>query len=147
MKKILFFLMASIIAYGAIAQTPTYILSNTKAQVVKSLTTTNATATTIATVTPIDDEVGIVRIEIVGMATDTLAGVTGCISYRYIKSGGTLTLGSVVTHNTIVADSELSGATFSASAVSNNIAVRVTGVLDETIYWKALITRMAVQSP
>lgn len=106
---------------------------------VKKVTTTDATATTAASLTLTNNEVGVITIKVIGFRADTVAGVTGVRTYRYKKVGGTLALGSVIETQAIVADSDVTGATFSASASSNNILVKVTGVAGKTIYWDVIV--------
>ncbi len=144
MKKFIIGLLLSVTLVSAFSQ-PVFINRNPSEQIVRKVTTTNATATTVYTVAADSNEVGFIKIKAIGFSPDSVAAVTGIRTYRYTKVSGTLTLGSVIETQTPVADTKVSGTTFAASAVSNDIAVKVTGKADVTMYWNVVITQTAMK--
>lgn len=138
MKKLLSLVLLVSMTLAGFSQ-KVFFNKNALETTVKKLTTTNGTITTAATVTLTNNEVGVLTIKVIGFSADSVAAVTGVRSYRYTKVGGTLTLGTVIETQAIVADAKVTGATFSASASSNNVLVRVTGVADVVMYWDVII--------
>lgn len=110
----------------------------------KTVNTTDATATQIDAITIGADESGIITIKVVGFDKVDGAAVTGIVGYRYVKTGGTLTLGSAIAIEPIVADTAVSGGTFAASVVSNNIVVKVTGKASVNMTWISMIKQFAL---
>lgn len=144
MKKIILLAIIGLFSLQAFSQT--FINLNTIEHYVSKKTTTDATITTVNTVTISDNEVGFITIKTVGYSPDSVAAVTGIKSYRYVKKAGTLTLGSAVNVLTPVADTQVSTATFVASASGNNILIRVTGIAALTMYWDVITERTAIQT-
>jgi hypothetical protein len=103
------------------------------------LTTTDASAHTIATITAGANETGIIEAQVVGFDSTGGDAVTGSLIIRYKKVGGTLTLGSPVVDAAIVTDAGLNSATFAFAASSNNINLNVTGDTSTTVKWVANI--------
>jgi hypothetical protein len=148
MKKFLLIAILGILALNVSAQT-TFKNSGVTEGIVRSKTTTNATATTVDSVIIAPGEVGFITIKAVGVTTDTASGVTGIRTYRFKKTlAGALTLGTAVETQAIVADSEIPGGTFAASASSpaGNILIKVTGYTNKTVYWKVQ-TKVISQKP
>lgn len=104
------------------------------------LTTTNATATHVDSIVIADNTAGIITIEGVGAVPTTGKAITGVLTYRYSKSSGTLTVGTVVSEVPVIADTEVSGGTFAlAATASNNAQLKATGKASTTVRWRFLI--------
>lgn len=109
----------------------------------KSVTTTDATATTIDSLPITTNTAGLIDVTVVGY-TAAGAAVTGRILYRYKKPSGTLTLATGEVLSAIVTDTGLaSSGTFTVTAVANNIVVQVTGKASTSVKWRSLITQFA----
>lgn len=102
------------------------------------VTTTDATVTTLGTLKIPDTQAGVIQATVVGQDSAGLA-VTAVKNVRYKKVGGTLTLGTAADILAVEADTGLTNATFAFAAVSNNIAIRVTGTASKTIDWTATV--------
>lgn len=101
------------------------------------ITTTNATATHVDSIVIADNTAGIITIEGVGAVPTTGKAITGVLVYRYSKSAGTLTIGTVTSVVAIVADTEVSGGTFAlAATASNNAQLKATGKASTTVRWR-----------
>ncbi len=137
-------MLLSALALSGSAQS-VFINRNASEQIVKKVTTTDATATTIYTLPVDSNEVGTIVIKAIGFSADSVAAVTGVRTYRYTKVAGTLTLASVIETVATVADTKVSGTSFAASAVSNNIAVKVTGKASVPMYWNVVVTQKAMK--
>ncbi len=133
MKKLLFAAIVICLSISAFSQK--LINRNITELDIKTLTTTNATATKVDSLIITPNEVGFITIKAVGFSKDSVAAVTGIRTYRYTKVGGTLTLGSVIETQAPVADSKVTGATFAAVSSGNNIVIKATGVADVTMNW------------
>jgi hypothetical protein len=147
MKKLLFISLL-FLSFSAVthSQTVTVFNSNVGEALSKRVTTTNATATQIDSIAVANDEVGVITVKILGYRTDSTGAVTGTKTYRYTKVAGTLTVGSVIQNptDTLVADTPLTGATFTVTATSsNNLIIKVTGKASKTIYWISFIKKHA----
>ena len=103
-----------------------------------SVTTTNATPTTIHTVTINSNSRGIIEVRMAGITSDNLEGITGIKRVRYKKIAGTLTLGTVEDEMATELDL-LTTATYTITTSGNNIIVQVTGEAATTINWKATV--------
>lgn len=101
------------------------------------VSTTNGTATTIASFTIGSNEAGLLEAEVVGFDSTNGDRVTGTIVVAYKKTGGTLTLASPDTISTISGTGGLSAGTFAFSASSNNILLKVTGASSKNVDWIA----------
>jgi hypothetical protein len=119
---------------------------NTAGQIVKSLTTTNATATKVDSITVATNEIGTITISVVGLKSDGSAAISGTKTYRYSKAAGTLSLATATIdpEDSLVVDSGVSGATFAASTSNDNILVKVTGKSSTTIYWKVIVKQFGI---
>lgn len=144
MKRLLFLAVAASFACSASAQT--FINRNVGETIVKSTTTTNATPVTLQTVAIGTNESGIITIKAIGTDITTMASVTGTVSYKYTKANGTLTLGTVVVNDAIVADAGVSTSTFGAAASSNNIAVNLTGKAATNIRWRVIVKQYGIRN-
>ncbi|MBK7885122.1 MAG: hypothetical protein IPJ81_16055 [Chitinophagaceae bacterium] len=133
MKKILFLAAITCLSLSSFSQK--LINRNITELEIKNLTTTNATATKVDSLVITPNEVGFITIKAVGFSADSVAAVTGIRTYRYTKVAGTLTLGSVIETQAPVADTKVSGATFTAVASSNNIVIKATGKADVSMKW------------
>lgn len=157
MKALKFFLLASLLIAGTfiskvtVAQTKKLVLQNTPSgtlnfgYITDNITTTNGSAKNADTVTLGSDEAGVLRVTVVGFNKDSAAAVTGVKLYRYVKSGGTLTLSSATNDLAVSTDAKLGSSTFAVASVANNAVVQVTGTASVTIHWKILIQRTFVQ--
>ena len=106
-----------------------------------TVTTTDATATHIDSAVIADNTAGIITVQAVGYATNG-DGITGKQIVRYSKKAGVLTLGTPANELAIVADTGLSGGTFSMAATpSNNFQVKVTGKAATTVKWRCVVTQ------
>lgn len=146
MKKIILLAVIGLFTIQAV-HSQTFVNLNTYEHFVDKATTTTATATTVHTVNVADNEVGFITIKAIGFSPDSVEAITGIKSYRYVKKNGTLTLGSAVNILAPVTDTDVSSATFVASASGNNILVRVTGISGLTMYWNVIVERTASQKP
>lgn len=156
MKALKFFLLASLLIAGTfiskvtVAQTKKLVLQNTPAGTFNygystdNVITTNGSAKNADTVTLGADEAGILRVTVVGFNKDSAAAVTGVKIYRYVKSGGTLTLSSATNDLSVTTDTKLGSSTFAVAGVANNAVVQVTGTSGVTIRWKIIIHRTFV---
>jgi hypothetical protein len=100
-----------------------------------SATTSNAVATTLATINIDNDTRGIIEVRLEGI--NATQGLTGIKRVRWKKIGSTLTLGTVEDEMAIERDGGLTTATFTISTSSNNIIIQVTGEASTTLDWKA----------
>lgn len=103
----------------------------------KRVTTPDATPVVIDTLAIQDNSGGVIEVTCVGSSA---AGdvVTGKLIYRYKKSAGTLTVASAANESAIVADTNVSGATFAAAATaSNNLKITVTGKAGLAVKWRS----------
>lgn len=147
--KIFFLAMTMIMACTAEAQTKQGVmlkisLTNGKlanfGQDIK-LTTPDATPVIADTMAIADNSAGL--IEVYGSGSSAAGdGVTGKLIYRYHKSAGTITLGSATSASAIVADTNVSGATFAVAATaSNNLKLTVTGKSALPVQWHLLMNQ------
>lgn len=114
---------------------------------VDSANTSNATNTTVNTLTIPDASRGIIEVRMSCIGTDDgTKGLTGIKRVRYKKTGGTLTLGTVETEMAIEYDGGLTTATFTITTSSNNIIIQVTGEAATNLKWKPtyLLTNNAI---
>jgi hypothetical protein len=103
------------------------------------LTTTNATPTVIATITPADTTCGVLEVTLVGgkqTGTDVFGGRVAVV---YIKEGGTVAIQAI---ETIITDCGNLAATTSWQVGVNfltpgDLLVEVTGIAATTINWRA----------
>lgn len=117
----------------------TYIERNTTGHIHRTVSTTNNTATQVDAITVLPDEVGYFTVNVLGMVSDTSGNVQGTLRYKYQKtSAGTLTLTGTDTVQAVTTGVNCTGALFAASAVSNNIVIKVTGVSSHTIRWSVI---------
>lgn len=107
-----------------------------------TMTTTDSTVNTIATVSISDDEAGVLEVQAVGFNDSLGAAVTGSKIVRYVKTGGTLTLGTPTAALASATDSGLGTATWSISTSSDDIIITVKGKLGLTVNWKVNVRRM-----
>ena len=133
MKKIFFLAIITFLSASVFCQK--LINKNITELTIKTLTTTNATATKVDSLVITPNEVGFITIKAVGFSADSVAAVTGIRTYRYTKVDTVLTLGSVIETQAPVADTKVSGATFTAVASDDNIVIKATGVADVTMNW------------
>lgn len=147
MKSIKFLLVAilAMIVCSVQAQSATQInLKSTSGKLVnfgKIITATTADATPVIVDTSAikDNSAGLVQITVSGSSAAG-DGVTGKLVYRYKKVAGTLTVATADVLSAIVADTNVSGATFAAAATSyGNLKLTLTGKAAVTIKWKSVI--------
>jgi hypothetical protein len=99
----------------------------------EAIQTTDATPTTILTLEIEDNFSGILEVEILGVNDGVGAeAVTGRKIVRF-KKDTALTLGTP--SNILAIETDIVGATFSISNVSEDIVVTVTGAASTTINW------------
>lgn len=104
---------------------------------VDSANTSDATNTTVKTLTIPDASRGIVEVWMDCIGTDDgTKGLTGVKRVRYKKTGGTLTLGTIEDEMAIERDGGLTTATFTITTSSNNIIIQVTGEAATNLKWK-----------
>lgn len=114
---------------------------------IDSANTTNATSTTVKTLTIPDASRGIIQVQMDCIGTDDgTKGLTGIKRVRYKKTGGTLTLGTIEDEMAIERDGGLTTATFTITTSSNNIIIQVTGEAATNLKWKPtyLMTNNAI---
>lgn len=94
--------------------------------------TTDATPVSIATIEISDYEGGILEISVLGMEDTGAGAVTAKKIVRYFKDTS-LTIGTPA--DILPLETDLVGATFSISNVSENIDISVTGVAATIVNW------------
>jgi hypothetical protein len=99
--------------------------------------TTDATPKKLGTIQIGATKAGLVTVSVVGF--DNTDAVTGIKAARYKKVAGTLTLGTPGAVLAVETDTGLGSATFTLSAVANNIDVMVTGAAGKTINWVGIV--------
>lgn len=102
-----------------------------------SLVTNNSTTSTIAAITPMAYEMGVIEVTMTGLKAASTDGITGKKVVRYFWNGSTLTLGTITDLLTTQADGTLSSASWSITTSGGNILVQVTGIASTTISWNA----------
>jgi hypothetical protein len=108
---------------------------------VDSLTTTDSAYNTIKTVYIGANEVGILKISVVGINDSLTAAVTGSKTVRYKKVDGTLTLGTPTSSLDTETDTSLGTATWDVTTSGSSIIVRVKGKLTYTVRWEAHVQK------
>lgn len=100
-----------------------------------SVSTSDATVTTIATIATSSNEFGVIEVTLVGHRTTSDGhGITGKKIVRYRNIAGTITVGSI----TSLLTDELTGlttATWTITSSGSNILIRVTGEAATNIDW------------
>jgi hypothetical protein len=105
-----------------------------------SVSTTNATPTTIATFNIASNTSGIMCVDMTGTKSDGSGGITGRKMVRFKKPSGTLTLGTVTSILPDEVDAAVSGATWTITTASNDVIIQVTGVAATNINWRSATT-------
>jgi len=103
--------------------------------------TTNATPTTIKTITITDETAGVIEVFLSGKETGTAGSLGGIKAVQYNKNGGTLTLGTVGDVLATNATGTLATATWTITTSSNNIIIQITGVAATNAEWVCGITQ------
>ncbi len=111
-----------------------------------TLTTTDSAVNVIDSIIIADDEAGIIEVQTVGFNDSLGLAVTGSKIMRYVKTAGTLTLGSATNTLASSTDAGLGTATWSVAASDDNIIVTVKGKLNYEVLWRAN-TRKIFQKP
>lgn len=106
-----------------------------------TISTTDATPTTIFTIPITDETAGVLEITIVGREAATGGVITGTKFVRFAKDGGTLTLGTPTAVLVDEATGALSTATWAISTSANNVIVQVTGVAATNANWKVSVNK------
>jgi hypothetical protein len=106
------------------------------------LTTTDATPTTLKTLSITDETAGIVEVVLVGRESGTAGKITAKKIVGYRKDGGILTLDSVTDILPTSATGTIGAATCQITTSSNNIIIQVTGVAATTINWKCTVNQI-----
>jgi len=101
------------------------------------VTTTDSTLTYLDSIPIASNEAGIIEVQLIGFNDSTKTAVTGTKILRYVKTGGTITLGSATDVLATVTDATLGTATWTVTAVANDIVVRVKGKAGFTIRWQS----------
>jgi len=97
--------------------------------------TTNATPTTVKTITITDETAGVMLVMLSGKETGTAGSLGGIKAVQYNKNGGTLTLGTVGDVLATTATGTLATATWTITTSSNNIVIQITGVAATNAEW------------
>jgi hypothetical protein len=106
---------------------------------IATITTLDATPVIIDTLAITNNTAGILEVVVAGTSAAG-DGVTGKLYYRYKKVAGTLTVATAEVASAIVADTNVSGATFAIAATSyNNAKLTITGKAAVSIKWRTLI--------
>lgn len=146
MKKIIFFIAATLLMTAAFAQKPVLLKQSDNKLFnygrTATVTTTDSTLTAIDSIVIAADEAGIVEVQVVGFNDSTSTAVTGSKILRYVKDGGTLTLGSATNVLTTVTDATLGTATWTVTTSGDNIIVQVKGKAGFTVRWQANTRRI-----
>lgn len=103
--------------------------------------TTNATPTTIQTITITDETAGVIQVALSGKETGTAGAIGGIKAVQYDKNGGTLTLGTVGDVLATTATGTMATATWTITSASNQIIVQVTGVAATNAEWTCYVTQ------
>lgn len=112
-----------------------------------SASTSDATATTLRTITIPDGSRGILEVRMDCINSSTAgSGLTGIKRVRFKKISGTLTLGTVEDEMAVERDGGLTSANFTITTSSNNIIIQVTGEAATNLKWRAtwLLTANAI---
>lgn len=110
-----------------------------------TMTTTDSAVNTIQTIEVGEDEAGVIEVQCVAFNDSLGLAVTGSKILRYVKTGGTLTLGSATNVLTSVTDAGLGTATWAVSAADDNIILTVKGKLNYTVNWRVVTRRIYQQ--
>jgi hypothetical protein len=105
-----------------------------------SVTTTDATVTTLATISfsgSLTTSNGILEVSLVGTQQTSGVGITGKKYVRFHVESGTVTFGTLVGVAADEVDAALSGSTWTIDQSSGAIRIRVTGLASNTIIWTA----------
>lgn len=132
-----------LLGYVASLQAQTYIERNITGKIKRYLTTPSNTATKIDSITVSSNEAGIIQIQVIGLSSMGVNGITGTLQYSYSKASGTLTLGTSRIVDSVRVDSGISGATFAATASNNNIKISVTGKSGVPVRWTVITKQWA----
>lgn len=109
-------------------------------------TTTNATVVEIRDFATIENQAGVLTVQLVGLESDGSARITGTKTVSYLNDG-TLTIGSIVDLLTTQVDAGLSGASWTIVASGSNVRVEITPVASTTIIWTITATHTYSVSP
>jgi hypothetical protein len=107
-----------------------------------TLSTTDASYHTIATLPLATNTAGIIEVTVTGVNTTNGDGITGAAIARFSKASGTLTVGDTTNILATEVDTGLSGGTWDISTSSDNIIVRVKGKASTTVRWRCLIKQL-----
>jgi len=140
MKKFIKFTIISALALFACVTTysQTYIQRNTSEAIKRYVTTPSNTETKVDSIQIGTNEAGIIQVKVIGLSSAGADPITGTLQYSYTKAAGTLSLGTSRIVDTVRVDSDISGATFAASASNNNIKITVTGKSAVPIRWTVI---------
>lgn len=97
--------------------------------------TTDATVTTLDTITIPDNSAGILTVQLTGKKSDHSAAITGEKKVRWRKASGTITLGTII--DSMADELDSLTWTWTLDTSSGNIRIRVTGVAATTVDWNA----------
>jgi hypothetical protein len=145
MKKFIKYLLPLLIIAGFTAslQAQTYVERNITEKIKRYVTTPSNTQTKVDSITLANNEAGIIQVKVVGMSSSGSDPITGTLQYSYTKASGTLALGTSRIVDTVRVDSDISGATFAASASNDNIKITVTGKSGVPIRWTVITKQWA----
>ena len=100
------------------------------------VTTADATADVlIKTITPAGNSAGTLEVDMAAVST-SLGMVSGKKYVSYKKSGSVVTLGTITDVAASVADGNITAASWTITASSGDIQIKVTGVASTTIKWR-----------
>lgn len=106
-----------------------------------SVTTTNATATTLFTTTTSSNSVELLKYYITGINTSTFTSVSYERTIRVKNVGGTITLGTLQSDYTSE-DAALAAASVQVVSSGADILFQVIGLAGNTITWKGVVERV-----
>ena len=89
----------------------------------------------IKIITPTNNSAGSLEVDMAAIS-NSFDAVTGKKYVRYKKIGGVITLGAVIDLTGTIIDTNLTSATWTITAASGNLEIKVTGVTGTTIKWK-----------
>lgn len=106
-----------------------------------TLNTTDGTETTIATITPTDNSVGQLSVNVMGIASDYSGAIGGQNMITYRKASGTVSIIVDNAPNQHNADGGLASfASWQVTASGGNLLVKVTGKASTTVKWRTSYT-------
>jgi hypothetical protein len=143
MKKLFFLLLISLVTLVTSVSAQKTIAVNGDSRFGKVLRTTDSTFRSIDSISVNTNEAGVVEFTVIGLDTANKKGITAAGLVRYVRSSGTITLGTVFESSKVV-DSGLSPANYQFISSGSKIYLQVKGKLSTNVHWYTAIIRKSV---